>query len=1288
MTLFKRIFLCCLTAFAALCSYAQLKENTSYIIHHISSGAAVSTQGRFQNNAYLFLDPLDENSLSQKWQVVKAGTSANQFILVCDSYKSLALDVAPTAARPFFALLWTAGTEKVEQRLLIQPVSGQKETYELCWANDPSYKLGKIQTNELKFQTGLSSTESAFKFIETTPSPEPEREMWQDETVFQENKLPAHATFMPYAATSLLRADNERYAKPWVDPQGANYLSLNGTWAFKFVESPDLMPGEADFYGDRVDTEGWATIKVPSCVEMEGYGDPYYINVNYAFQDTPPYINMRYDTENTVSSYRRNFTLPEGWKEGKRIILHFDGAYSAMTVWVNGAYVGYSEGANTDTEFDITDVARTGENNVSVRMIRFSDASYLEGQDMWHMSGIHRDVYLYATPEASIFDHFVTTTLDDSYQSGNMNISLTLRNPAKTATTKHVTARLFSPEGAEVATRTIEVALAGGEEFVKKSIDFAGLTDLQTWTAETPALYTLELSQEDNERKEEMAFATKVGFREIKIENSLIYVNGERVLFKGANTQDTHPLTGRTVDTETLLRDVIMMKQANMNTIRGSHYPRQPKMYAMFDYYGLYCMDEADIECHYNWEAGGNAISRGASWKAAYVDRIDRMVLRDRNHPSVFSWSLGNESGTGANLQAAYDRAKELDPQRIVHYEGATRGNADYTDMWSVMYPSHDRVENEANNNWRAQPYFMCEYAHAMGNAVGCLKEYWEIIENSNYGVGGCVWDFVDQSIYDAEDIKNGTTEINGIPKYMTGSDYPGPHQGNFVNNGLVNAERAWSPELAQVKQIYQYVKFEDYDARNKELTVRNAYDFTDLSGFEASFEVLADGEIVEEGFFTLPTCAPNNRVKVRIPYTSALETGKEYFLNVTLRLKEATPWAEAGYPIAAHQIALQEREGKLAEIEIPATAPSLTIEKSTDGSGIITISNKNVSLSINEKDGCLSAWSYGEKKLIEQEDQAFDLSTYRWVENDRAGGESGDSYNGIYSRTISNAPAVQSDGSVTFSLTYTGSQANVTYDYKLYPSGVLDLTTNYYDVSYNLRRIGTFLSLPADFEKLTYYARGPWDNFVDRHDAAFFGRYASTVTDMLEPTPRPQTSGVRTEMRELCLYDEANSFGLKVESEGQVGFQALHFTDSEMVGVNHRWELVPSRVILQLDYAQKGLGNASCGGVQTLSKYYCPTGSFSNMVRFTPLTNIVDGIESIRNSEKAPLAVRAENGRIIASGSIASGMTMTVYDLGGTTVGRTVSATAATSLSVSMTGKPHGTYLVKINDITYKVTF
>ena len=484
---------------------------------------------------------------------------------------------------------------------------------------------------------------------------------WEDETRFEENKEPGHATYMPYASEKEMTADAKFYAKPWNDSHSSLQCSLNGDWAFNLVSEPSQRP--VDFYKEDFDVSGWETIPVPSNWEMQGYDHPIYANVEYPHANTPPYINPRKGFNdggknygiNPVGSYVRFFDLPQGW-EKQRTFIHFGGIYSAALVYLNGKYVGYSQGANNVAEFDLTPYLRTGKNRLAVQVFRWSDGSYLECQDMFRMSGIFRDVYLYNVPTVSVRDHYLVAILDPAvgYKDGILNVSLTLDNRDREEGVKELIVRLLDPQGNAVTESMQQVSYRSVQTQCELNVSF-DLKNLQLWTAETPTLYTLHVVQREN-GKEEMAFSTKYGFRDIAIKNALVYINGQRVFFKGTNRHDTHPLYGRAVPVESMLRDVLLMKQNNINTIRTSHYPNSERMYAMFDYYGLYTMDEADLEDHAN-----QSISDMPSWIPSFVDRIDRMVLRDRNHPSVIFWSLGNEAGGGSNFQACYDAARKLD---------------------------------------------------------------------------------------------------------------------------------------------------------------------------------------------------------------------------------------------------------------------------------------------------------------------------------------------------------------------------------------------------------------------------------------------------------------------------------------------------------------------------------------------------------------------------------------------------------------------------------------------------
>ena len=1168
-----------------------------YTLTNVSSGLALNSRGNGTNNAVMYLDEYNADSNDYfVWQLRRNSSSAEYFQLYSPAHGK-ALDVALSGT--CVPLFWDPNYTNSNQQIYLIAAGNEPGVYQLSAVyRNVRYYL-EATGNSLSMTTSPTVEGSYFKLAYVDAANVPLGNVWEDETFFEDNKEPAHATYMPYSSTDKMKAD-EKYNFPWLDPQNAEFLSLNGTWKLNWVDAPEKRPGEDEFWGDDVDVSSWNNIKVPSCLEMEGYGDPYYINVNYPFQNNPPYISMKSGLLNSVASYRRNFTLPEGWGD-KRVYLHFDGIYSAAFVWMNGEYVGYTQGANNDAEFDVTAFMREGDNNLSVQVFRWSDGSYLEGQDMWHMSGIHRDVYLIAAPHTHVRDHYITSILNaaDNYASGEMNVELWMNNGKKTAEEKSVEVSLIAPDGNVISTQNALFAFAQGESEKNVIVNFANLSGLLPWTAETPNLYTVEVVQKNASGNQEYVFSTKYGFRHIEIKDGLVYINGERVLFKGANLQDTHPVTGRTVDIATMLTDVKMMKQANMNTVRNSHYPRQAKMYSMFDYYGLYCMDEADVECHFNWEnSGSGGITFQESWKAQYIDRTVRMVYRDRNFPSIFSWSLGNESNGGTNFTHTYNAVRALD-DRIIHYEGATRAGTTSTDLFSVMYPSISNAMNDANYNYMGQPYFMCEYAHAMGNAVGNLQEYWDIIESSKYGIGGCIWDWVDQSIYDADDIKNGTLEVNGRKKYRTGYDYPGPHQGNFVNNGLVTADRAWSPELTEVKKVYQYVKFLSFDSATKTLLLKNDYDFIDLSQFELVYTILSDGEEVYEGSAELPTVAPGATISVALSYNYEVDATAEQLININICLKNDNSWAKEGHSVAAAQFVLAERAATLPVVSTQGEA--LT---ATNVSGQWNIGNDYIKMVFGST-GNLYTWQVGELSLLVE---GPEYSNYRWVENDGAT-ESLNQYgsgSGVSGKSIS-VTEDEATGNVVARVTAGGSNCPYTFVYTIYPSGVVELEAEYTPVVTNLRRVGMSMAFPASFENVEYYARGPWENYSDRKTGSFLGRYTTTVSEMFEHYPKPQSMGNREDMREILLTN-AEGLGVKIESEGEVAFSLLHYTDVELKNASHTWELSEGgNVYAHFDALQRGLGNGSCGqGTGTLAQYQLPSsGTYSYKLRFTPITEV-----------------------------------------------------------------------------------
>lgn len=1022
-----------------------------------------------------------------------------------------------------------------------------------------------------------------------------EKNDWENQEVFQINRCTPRATFFPYSSTSAMISE-ETFNYPWISPMKADLISLNGKWDFNFSPSADKRPSENDIF-----TKGklvWETINVPSCWEMLGYDVPLYVNVDYPFKNNPPYIEVKEQYkglygDNPVGTYHKTFSVPENW-EKKRVFLHFDGLYSGAYVWCNGKKVGYCQASNNDAEFELTKYLKEGENDLYVQVFRWTDASYLEGQDMFHMSGLHRDVYLFAVEPVFISDHYITSTLDanSNYKNGNLNVELTFDNPTGKKAEKIIEIELLD-------TKNNLVWKTERKEILKKKLTKITLNhqlnNINLWNAETPYLYTIVIRQKDKKGKEELVFSTKYGFRDIKIANNCVYINGEQVLFKGVNTQDTHPLYGRSIDVNTMLKDIKLMKQANVNTLRASHYPRQAKMYAMTDFYGLYVMDEADVECHLNWAVHGEkgGITNDSTWRAQYVDRTKAMVLRDRNHPSIIFWSLGNEAGGGENFLHTYKATASLDT-RPIHYEGATRGKTPYTDFYSEMYPHLDAVKAFAKSDSLNQPYIMCEYAHAMGNAIGNLKEYWDEIEKGKNAIGGCIWDWVDQSIYFPQAIKKGEFVKNGFPYYSAGYDFPGPHQGNFMNNGIIRADREWNDKLAEVKKVYQYVKILSFDKERKQVVIANKYDFIDLSQFYIDFQIIEDGYEIYKGTTKLPSLKPNTIAKIKLPYNVELNQEKESFINLQLRLKEANPWAEKDYAMAHWQFAINKIENRLQEVK--ENKEAFLVQEDNNQ---LTLENKGFKISFDKQNGEILYWKYDGFEVISDRKGSPHYNNNRWIENDKHG----DSISGELASTCE-IKLNKEKTKAEVKITTTNEKCPYTIEYTIYSNNTIDMKLTLTPIVKDLRRLGIGMIFSKDFEEIDYYAKGPWENYNDRKEASFIGRYSSTVSEMFTPYAHPQSCGNRQEMREITLYKKHSNKGLKIEANQPIAFSMLHFDDTDFIKEKlHPWEMVErNEVYTHFDYIQRGVGNGSCGP-QTIEKYQVPSsGTYSFTLRFSPL--------------------------------------------------------------------------------------
>ena len=1051
-------------------------------------------------------------------------------------------------------------------------------------------------------------------------------ESWvENEKVFEHWKQKAHATFIPYSSTAMMQKD-DCYKYPWLEPKHADVLSLNGDWKFHYTADRSKgRPGKDDFYADNADVSGWDNIRVPLNWEMAGYDVPVYNNVGYPFHNNPPFIKAFDDNfdKNPVGSYRRNFTLPENWKNGRRVFIHFDGACSAIVVWVNGQYAGYSQGANTDAEFDVTNYVRKGENNVSVRVYRWSDGSYLEGQDMWHLAGIHRDVYLVSTPRTFVFDHYITSSLDaaSKYTEGSLDVALIVNNAFCDKVTKNLEVELLDANNKLVASQNVQAVMTAKDSHKTFNVKMEGLKGLTPWSSENPYLYTVVVRQKQGD-KEEMVFSTKYGFRSVEQRGNLIYVNGERVFFKGVNTQDIHPLLGHAIDTETMLKDVMLMKQANVNTVRTSHYPRQPRMYAMFDYYGLYCMDEADVECHNN-----QSLSDTPSWENAYVDRTERMVLRDRNHPSVVFWSLGNESGGGQNFQATYDCVKRLLPGRdnFVHYEGYNHGEK-YSDFGSDMYPKVEKVIKQSSG-LHGKPYFICEYAHAMGQAVGNLQEYWDVIEKSTGIVGGCIWDWVDQGIYDTRRIKENKPLIDsktGLHYYTSGYDYTRMNrgdngfQGDFMSNGIITPGREWTAKLEEVKYVYRDADFVGF--KNHKLTLKNKSAFTDLAdAYTLTYRILADGNEVEKGTAAVPSCQPGATCDVAIPYTTAVSADKEYVVELSLNLKNNASWAKKGYSMVATQFKLG---ADAAVASVPVADPTF-VEQPHGTLPVIgklkgklkiegrKVVGKNFAISFAEN-GTIADWTFNGKQIVMPE-AGPDFNGFRRIANDNislgaTGGvaENENKEEGAISgqKHLVKAPTKQGKNVVVETTVGNGKDTHAIV-YTIYPNGVVDMKVTFENSSVDTRRVGITMQFAPGMENVEYYAKGPWSNYIDRQRSQMLGRYSTTVDGMFEEQSAPQTMGDRQGLRNLKL--SGNGTSLDITVEGMLAFSLSHVDDQQFnydvfYGGKHPYDLTRSpQVFAHFDSWQRGIGNHSCGGDSCLPQYQVPTGKHVVTMRFAP---------------------------------------------------------------------------------------
>ena len=993
---------------------------------------------------------------------------------------------------------------------------------------------------------------------------------WENPNIFQINREKPTASFYKYSdETSAMK--NESWENSPL------YQSLNGTWNFYYADSVNARP--TDFYKNDFDLSGWDNIEVPSNWEMKGFGIPIYTNIKYVFPANPPFIPHNI---NNNGSYKRDFEIPENW-DGKDIYLHFAGVSGAMYVWVNGEFVGYNEGSKTAAEYNISKVVKSGKNSIAVQVLRWSDASYMEDQDFWRLSGIERDVYVYATNKITMRDFRVTSDLTNNYNDGNFKLALKIDNNTEVSVQKEINVKILDGEN-NVYSELKAVNLQAGRNLVnfEKIIE-----NIKPWSAEKPNLYTLLITVNDE------SSAIKVGFRNIKIENSQFLVNGKPVLIKGVNLHDHDDKTGHVVSEELTIKDMEVMKQNNINAIRCSHYPKNPFFYRLADTFGFYVIDEANIETHgmgaTNQDLENNPEKKDIhpaylpDWKAAHLDRTIRMFERYKNHPSIVIWSLGNEAGNGQNFFATYQWLKENDSTRPTQYEGAT--GYENTDIQVPMYWKIDQMITYVKEDG-SRPLIQCEYAHAMGNSLGNFQDYWNVIEDYPTMQGGFIWDWVDQGML--------TKNENGQEYWAYGGDLGGAHlqnDNNFCLNGVVNPDRSSKPALNEVKKVYQYIKFKDANLKQGKIDIKNMHDFTNLNEYDFSWTLLENGLEIASGNIEDLDIAPYQSKTVTISLPSIENKNSDFHLNVYAKTKEKQALIPQGYTVAFEQFLLQK--GTF----VPKSSIKSDILVSEDENTIL-ISNEVLKASFDKKTGFLSTLDYGQGNIFIK-----GISTNFWrATTDNDFGFKMPQKLGIWKKATDGQQLVSIEQStknseVIVTVNYnlaSVKDVTITMEYTFSNDANITVTTTLDTKNQKLPvmpRFGTNFIINKEFENVNWLGRGPFENYQDRKTAALVGNYKAAVSDLYFEYIRPQENGYKTDNRWVTFTNDKGE-GIKITAPDYFGFSAHHqfnsdFDAGEKKMQRHTTDIVKRDFVnIHIDDEQMGVGGDNSWGSMPLEKY------------------------------------------------------------------------------------------------------
>ena len=998
---------------------------------------------------------------------------------------------------------------------------------------------------------------------------------WENPQYIGHHKLKPRATSHSYPDLNSALANKKEAS--------GRFKSLNGTWKFKYIASMQVDAEiQQTFYQQDFNTNSWDKIEVPGNWEVQGFGVPVYTNIVYPFLPVnPPLVPKIGEAphhSNQLGLYSTSFDISTDW-QNKRVILHFGGVSSAFYVWLNGQKVGYSQGSRLPAEFDVTPYIKSGSNKLDLKVLRWSDGSYLEDQDHWRLSGIHREVYLEAMPESHIWDFFVKTDLDENYTDATLTVVPKLHLPEEKGKENWLLEmQLFDQEGNSVLNEKQEMAVQklidvkwqprlGRSELPQFSVQ---VQNPRLWSAEYPNLYQMVLTLKDDQGQVVESRSSKVGFREVSIEKGVFKINGQPVKLYGVNRHDHHPLTGKTVDRESMIKDAELMKKYNFNAVRTSHYPNNPEWYDICDEYGLYVIDEANIETH----ATGGYLSGEAEWALSFLDRGIRMVERDKNHPSIIMWSLGNESGTGANHATMAAWMHYYDPSRPVHNESAQiRGRVaddDYVDIYSRMYTPIPEMRQLLQEKPDDRPIMYCEYAHSMGNSTGNLFEFWDLIRAEPQFMGAFIWDWVDQGL--------SQTIPQGEQYYAYGGDFGDSiNTGNFCLNGVVFPDRNPQPALLECKKVFQPVEVEAVDLLNGKLKVMNRYHFTNLDQLQGQWYLLENGEVIKKGKVPNIALAAGKAEEVQLNIKQPrLEPGAEYWLQLDWTSKTDKIYAPAGHLVASSQLKVPYQSPELATIEL-VDMPELTVNEQSEQ---VEITGDIFSLTIDKKTAAITSYRLNGSDLLSRP-----LQPNFWrapTDNDDGSGmperqglwkqaTNGIDVNSfslqtpaaqvVLINTFAELPEIESRLNLTYQVFGDG---NVVVSYQFLP-GKKELP--------NIPRIGMQMMMPDQYNQVSWYGRGPHENYADRKLSAMFGNYQMPLSEFYVSYIYPQESSNREEVRWAAMLDDSGK-GLMIVGEPELNFSAWPVTMQNMEEATHTYELDKSKgVTVNIDHRQMGVG-------------------------------------------------------------------------------------------------------------------